>query len=206
MNRQLKCFKSMITNTLNFNMSKSMYPFLRFGKTIAQSTFKHIRGDTLSILDTSEIHLVSNFNDIDNFLEMNNGRIFTLFDLGRIDFAVRTGLGKKLLQHRWGLVVAGSTIQYRKRIRLFDKVTIKTRLIGIEERWFYIEQTMWVKGQCASHALLRTGVTNLMTGKVISTQLAMQAMNLTDVEFSLPDWVKAWADADKMRPFPTAEK
>ena len=66
--------------------------------------------------------------DIDNFLEMNNGRVFTLYDFGRTDFAIRSGLGKKLLENRWGLVVAGSTIQYRKRIRAFDLVTIKTRI------------------------------------------------------------------------------
>ena len=36
-----------------------------------------------------------------------------MFDLGRTDFAIRTGLGKKLIANRWGLVVAGSTIQYR---------------------------------------------------------------------------------------------
>lgn len=202
MNRQLKCFKSMITNTLNFNMSKPMYPFLRFGKTIAQSTFKHIRGDTLSILDTSEIHLVSNFNDIDNFLEMNNGRIFTLFDLGRIDFAVRTGLGKQLLKKRWGLVVAGSSVQYRKRVRLFDKVTIKTHLLGVDERWIYIEQTMWVKGQATSQALLRTGVTNILTGKVLNPIDVFASLNLDATQYPLPDWVKAWAEADKTRPFP----
>lgn len=183
-----------------------MYPFLRFGKTLAQSTLKTVRGDTLSIYDTSEITTISNINDIDNFLEMNNGRIFTLFDLGRFDFAVRTGLGKKLIQNRWGLVVAGSTIQYRKRIRLFDKVTIKTRIVGIESRWIYLEQTMWVKGECASHALLRGGVTDFKSGKVLKTAQVLQALNLDNVDLPVPDWVKAWADADKMRPFPPAEK
>lgn len=183
-----------------------MYPFLRFGKTLANSAIKNMRGDTLSIYDTSEITTISNINDIDNFLEMNNGRIFTLFDLGRFDFAVRTGLGKKLIQNRWGLVVAGSTIQYRKRIRLFDKVTIKTRIVGIESRWIYLEQTMWVKGECASHALLRGGVTDFKSGKVLKTAQVLQALNLDNVDLPVPDWVKAWADADKMRPFPPAEK
>lgn len=183
-----------------------MYPFLRFGKTLAQSTFKSMRGKTLSLHDTSEITTISNFNDIDNFLEMNNGRIFTLFDLGRFDFAIRTGLGKKLLQNKWGLVVAGSTIQYRKRIRLFDKVTIKTRFLGADQRWLYIEQSMWVKGKATSHALLRTGVTNLMTGKVIETEKVFQAMGVSLDEFELPEWVRAWAEADKLRPFPHDEK
>lgn len=179
-----------------------MYPFLRFGKTILQSSLKNVRGQQLSIEDTGEITTISNFNDIDNFLEMNNGRILTLFDLGRMDFAIRTGLGTKLLQKRWGLVVAGSTIQYRKRIRLFDKVTIKTRVVGVEERWIYIEQTMWVKGQCTSHALVRTGVTNIITGKVLPTAEVLNALGMAQLEMPPPEWVQAWATADKLRPFP----
>ncbi len=183
-----------------------MYPFLRLGSHTIRSFIKQKQGQTLNITDVGEITITANINDIDNFLEMNNGRIFTLFDLGRNDLAIRSGLAKKLLKHRWGLVVAGSTIQYRKRVRLFDKVTIKTQLVAVDERWFYIEQSMWVKGQPTCHALLRTGVTNLMTGKVIPTATVLDAIGEKDVDLPPNDWVQAWADADKLRPFPQADK
>lgn len=182
-----------------------MYPFIRLGTTAIKSLIHQSQGKTLKLTDTGEITLTANVNDIDNFLEMNNGRIFTLFDLGRNDFAIRSGLAKKLFQHRWGLVVAGSTIQYRKRVRLFDKVTIKTRIVGIEERWIYVEQSMWVKGVPTCHALLRTGITNIMTGKVIDTAKVLEAIGEKDVVMPPDEWVQAWADADKLRPFPTAE-
>ena len=133
---------------------------------------------------------------------MNNGRIFTLFDLGRTDFAIRTGLGKKLIQNRWGLVVAGSTIQYRKRIRAFDKVTMKTRICAIDERWFYIEQTMWVKGKCTCHALLRTAVTNFKSGKALPTQEVLESLGYINISLPPDEWVQAWIDADKLRPYP----
>lgn len=90
-----------------------MYPFLRLGTHAIKSAIKQKQGHSLQLTDTSEITLTANINDIDNFFEMNNGRIFTLFDLGRNDLAIRSGLAKKLFKHRWGLVVAGSTIQYR---------------------------------------------------------------------------------------------
>lgn len=182
-----------------------MYPFLRLGTLAIKSTIKKQKGESLELTDTSEITLTANINDIDNFFEMNNGRIFTLFDLGRNDFAIRSGLAKKLFKHRWGLVVAGSTIQYRKRVRLFDKVTIKTRLVAVDERWFYIDQSMWVKGQPTCSALLRTGVTNIMTGKVLPTAKVLQALGYQDIQIQPNDWVKAWADADKIRPFPKAD-
>ncbi|TWV81550.1 acyl-CoA thioesterase [Moraxella sp. VT-16-12] len=179
-----------------------MYPFLRLTKTLLKSSLDFKKGNTLSLHDTAEFYFTARFNDIDNFLEMNNGRIFTLFDLGRTDFAIRTGLGKKLLQKRWGLVVAGSTIQYRKRIRAFDKVVMKTRVAAIDERWFYIEQTMWVNHKCTCHALLRTAVTNIKTGKVIDTNQVMQSLGYHDISLPPDEWVQAWIDADKLRPFP----
>ncbi len=180
-----------------------MYPFLRLTKTIVQSSLSFAKGNTLALTDDSELSLIANINDIDNFFEMNNGRIFTLFHLGRTDFAIRTGLGKKLISQRWGLVVAGSTIQYRKRVRLLNKVTIKTRLAAIDERWFYIEQSMWVKGQATCSALLRTAVTNIKTGKPINTAIVMKALGYDDINLPPNDWVQAWINADKLRPFPT---
>lgn len=180
-----------------------MYPFLRLTKTIVKSSLDLKDGNTLSLIDTAEYHFKARLNDIDNFLEMNNGRIFTLFDLGRTDFAIRTGLGAKLIKNRWGLVVAGSTIQYRKRIRAFDKVTMKTRISAIDERWFYIEQTMWVKGKCTCHALLRTAVTDFKSGKALPTEPVLNSLGYTGINLPPDEWVQAWIQADKLRPYPS---
>lgn len=180
-----------------------MYPFLRLAKTVAKSSLAFKKGDSLTLTDTSEFYFTANLNDIDNFLEMNNGRILTLFDLGRTDFAIRTGLGKKLIEHRWGLVVAGSTIQYLKRIRAFDKVTMKTRLAAIDERWFYMEQTLWVGGKCTCHALLRTAVTSIKTGKALPTKDVLESLGYGDIQMPPDEWVQAWIAADKLRVFPT---
>ena len=87
-----------------------MYPFIRYASTIAHASLQAKKGNTLTLKETSEIQFRCRLTDIDNFLEMNNGRVFTLYDLGRMDFAVRSGLGKQLLKQRWGLVIAGSTI------------------------------------------------------------------------------------------------
>lgn len=179
-----------------------MYPFIRLGVSITKSTLSTLRGERLPITATSTIHYTCHINDIDNFLELNNGRVLTLFDLGRTDFAIRTGLGKQLIYHKWGLVVAGSSIQYRKRVRLFQKTSIHTRLIGVDERWFYIEQVMAVNAKATSQALLRTAVTNIKTGKTIPTKQVLDAIGYADFQLPPPEWVQAWIDADKIRNFP----
>ena len=177
-----------------------MYPFLRYATTIAHASLQVKKGNILTFDAVGEITLRCRLTDIDNFLEMNNGRVLTLYDLGRTDFAVRSGLGRQLLKQRWGLVVAGSTIQYRKRIRAFQKVTMKTQIVGFDARWIYIEQSMWVKGKPCSSALLRTGVTE--GGKVIETARVLAALGKADWQPQPEPWVQAWIDADKERRWP----
>ena len=177
-----------------------MYPFFRYSKSIVKAAIAKQKGHSLDLADTSEIDIRCSLTDIDNFLEMNNGRVLTLFDLGRTDFAIRTGLGKQLLQKRWGLVVAGSTVQYRKRIRAFQKVTIKTHIAAIDERWIYVEQSMWVKGKPCSSALLRTGVTE--GGKVVMTDRVLAALNKADWDMPPVGYVAEWIESDDDRPWP----
>ncbi|WP_201529745.1 acyl-CoA thioesterase [Psychrobacter frigidicola] len=180
-----------------------MYPFIRYATTIAHAALQVQKGNSLGFDDVSEITLRCRLTDIDNFLEMNNGRVLTLYDLGRTDFAVRTGLGKQLLKQRWGLVVAGSTIQYRKRIRAFQKVTMKTQIVGFDERWIYIEQSMWVKGKPCSSALLRTGVTE--GGEVVETARVLAALDRSDWQLAPEPWVQEWIDGDKDHRWPPME-
>ncbi len=177
-----------------------MYPFIRYASTIVHAALQVKKGNTLTFKDTSEITLRCRLSDIDNFLEMNNGRVLTLYDMGRTDFAIRTGLGKQLLKQRWGLVVAGSTIQYRQRIRAFQKVTMKTQIVGIDERWMYIEQSMWVKGKPCSSALLRTGVTQ--GGKVIASERVLAALGQSDWKLPPSGYVEEWIISDADRPWP----
>lgn len=138
--------------------------------------------------------------DMDMFLEMNNGRVLTLCDIGRFSLAIRTGLTKALRVNRWGLVVAGSTVRYRKRVRIFDKITMRTQVVAYDERWFYIVQSMWVKGQPTSSVLIRTGVTS--KGKVIPTNKVLKALGVTHFTFETSEWVNSWISSEEKRPWP----
>jgi len=138
--------------------------------------------------------------DIDLWGEMNNGRVLTLYDLGRIDLAIRTGLARVLKKKRWGLVVAGSSVRYRRRIRMFDKVTMRTQVARFEERWIYVAQSMWVKGQPISSVLVRTAVTR--KGKAIPTDLILEEMDVKDWKPEPADWIDSWISSEEVRPWP----
>ena len=47
--------------------------------------------------------------DLDAFLELNNGRALTLYDLGRMGMGARVGLIDTLRRERGGLTMAGSS-------------------------------------------------------------------------------------------------
>ncbi len=173
-----------------------MYPFFRLASIMFSST----RRSRIDPGEPSDLSMLCWPWDCDMFLEMNNGRHLTLFDLGRFDFGARTGLPRALKQNRWGLVVAGSSIRYRKRLRPFERFTMRTRLLGRDDRWFYFQQTTMSKGTCCSSALIRTGITS--KGKVIETDTAAEALGFSEWRPDLPDWVRAWADADSARPWP----
>lgn len=138
--------------------------------------------------------------DIDLFLELNNGRTLSLFDIGRFGLAARMGLIRVLREKRWGLVVAGASVRYRARIRPFQKFEIRSRALAWDKRFIYIEQSMWRGETCCNHILLRTAVTE--HGSIVPTDQVLDALGETASSPDMPDWAQTWIDADATRPWP----
>ena len=85
-----------------------MYPLLRFAK----ETIKFRNAPPLAI---TEVHVSTHICwpwDLDPWIELNNGRTLTLFDLGRIPMAQRSGLIPVLRDRKWGITVAGDSPQF----------------------------------------------------------------------------------------------
>lgn len=172
-----------------------MYPLVRFVSVLARGH----RGAALAPDGESRITLTIRPWDLDMFFELNNGRALTLYDLGRFDYSARVGLIKLLRQRGWQFAVAGGSVRFRQRVRLFDRVQMRTRVVGAEGRWIYIAQSMWVRGRPVSSLLVRTAVTD-RAGAVMAAEV-MAALGIAAAP-PTPDWVRAWAAADATRPWP----
>jgi len=173
-----------------------MYPFARMAGVLWKA-----RGEPrVSPLKRTTCTFRCHPWDIDQFFEMNNGRQLTLYDLGRFDLAVKIGLWDVLKREGWGLVVAGGSVRFRKRIRMFDKIIMHTQLVGLDERWTYIQQSMEVAGVPCSSFLVRVAATE--KGRAVKTQKVMEALGLADIVLEPEDWVAAWIKADAQRPWP----
>ena len=76
-----------------------MYPFLRFAKEM----LKYRRAPRIGLL---EAHVSTHRCwpwDLDPWIELNNGRTLTLYDLGRVPMIFRNGTFDTLRQNGWGI-------------------------------------------------------------------------------------------------------
>lgn len=173
-----------------------MYPIFR----VALEFIRHRNAPPLEPFGTHISHHRCWPQDIDVFMEMNNGRILTLLDLGRTVLAKRVGLLKVLKENDWGLTMAGASVRYRRRIRPFQKFHVQSRALGWDDRFFYLDQSMWLGETCANQVLYRAAVTS--KDGIISPARVFQDMGWEGEVPDLPDWAKAWVSAENTRPWP----
>lgn len=175
-----------------------MYPFIRMFREMARAR----RMPKLGLFDTHVSHVTCWPWDLDPWVELNNGRTLTLYDLGRLPLSGRTGFEALLRQKGWGLTVAGSTTRYRRRVTVWSRLTMHSRCIGWDRRFIYMEQSMWKGEECTSHVLIRSAIVS-KAGMVPPAEMAV-AMGESAESPALPDWVQAWIAADATRPWPPA--
>lgn len=174
----------------------AMYPILRFATEILLAR----KASPLGMFDAH----VSTHRcwpwDLDPWVELNNGRTLTLYDLGRIPMALRNGTVRLMRENGWNITVAGNSLRYRRRVKGFQKFTMVSRMLGWDLRFFYVDQSIWSRGTCCNQMLLRGAITSPQ-GIVPPGQL-MQKAGMSPDSPELPDWVTAWIAADALRPWP----
>ena len=175
-----------------------MYPYLRVMKEL----YKAGKCAPLPIHGMHESQHICWPVDIDAYLEMNNGRVLTLYDLNRISLARRMGLLAVMKRRRWGFTIAGSSVRYRHRVRPFERFSMRAHCVGRDARFFYLEQSMIRKGKATSNALFRAAVID-RNGAVPTQDVAVE-MAEPDWNPVLPGWVQNWIDAENSRPWPPA--
>lgn len=174
-----------------------MFPFVRLAKDL----FLASRQPTLGLTDVHVSHHRVWPWDLDGFLELNNGRTLTLYDLGRMGMALRSGLSTVLRSEKWGMTIAGSSARYRQRLRAFERFEMRSRSVCWDDKFVYIEQSMWRSdGVCASHVLYRSAVTD--KNGIVSPDRVLAAMSQSVVSPEIPDWIAAWIKAEALRPWP----
>lgn len=174
-----------------------MYPVAR----LAWQNWRHRADPPLPILGTHESEHVCWPWDLDVFLELNNGRTLTLYDLGRIPWLRRIGLEPVLRREGWQVAIVGASVRWRRRVHAFERLRMRTRALGWDERFLYSEQALWRQdGECASHVLIRSATSD--GNGIVPTARVLAAMGQAGPRPALPPWVRDWTLAEALRPWP----
>lgn len=173
-----------------------MYPILRFAKEMVV----HARADSLRL---GGVHVSAHICwpwDVDPWMELNNGRTLTLYDLGRIPMVKRAGFLHVFKKNKWTIAVAGSSVRYRRRVRAFQRFTMQSAILGWDNKFFYLQQTMWRNGEATSSILLRLAMTD-QNGILDPVNMARE-LGWPETSPALPDYATAWIQAEAVRPWP----
>lgn len=173
-----------------------MYPILRLGLELCRN-----RKRSKLTLNDAHITAIRVWPwDIDVFMELNNGRVLTLMDLGRFGYLQRIGIPNLMKENGWWGTVAGSTIRYRRRMTVFQKLELRTRTVGWDDRFIYYEQAFWRGDECCAHAVIRIAVTG--GNGIVPTSEIAAAFDFPVESPPLPEWIRSWIEAENNRTWP----
>lgn len=168
-----------------------MHPYLRLAGVVASS----FRAPRVHPLDTLRLAMRVMPADVE-VTRMNNGRYFTLMDLGRLDLTFRCGLLVPLVKHKWFPLVSSVTARYRRSLRLGERYELVTRLAAFDAKYWYMEQRFETAGQVAMVAYLK-GVFRGPRGNVPIAELLEAAGHRDVASPPMPEAVRLWQESEE---------
>jgi acyl-CoA thioesterase FadM len=135
--------------------------------------------------------------DIDILGHMNNGRYGSLFDLGRFDLLIRTGIWDVFQKQGWYAVVASETITFRKSLELWQRFTVESRLLGHDDKAAYLMHRAVVNGEVYAEMIVRARFLR-RTGGIVPHEELFAALHKPDNLPELAPWVIEWAAASAL--------
>ncbi|MFH8251357.1 acyl-CoA thioesterase [Microbacterium sp. B2969] len=154
-------------------------------------------GGRLTPTAVGRIRLTTLPTDIDLLRHMNNGRYLSLFDLGRWDLLIRTGLADAMRDNGWYAVVSSETVTFRKSLELWQRFVVESRFLGHDDKALYLEHRAVVDGEVYARAIIRARMMRRKGGTLPHEEL-FAAIGRPD---GLPDvapWVHDWAAASAL--------
>lgn len=147
----------------------------------------------LDLLDTSRMKLRVSLGDLDSNLHMNNGRYFSIADLGRFDQGLRAGFWKQALRRGWRPIAGDSNARYSASLRPFQRYELHTRLLGWDAKWFFAEHRFMLGARVAAVVVVRY----LFVSKrgSVATALVLATIGYDQPSPELPRWAAQWRDA-----------
>lgn len=135
--------------------------------------------------------------DLDFNRHVTNGRYFTLADVGRMDYVLRSGAFRVALRHRALPIVGDTWGKFRRELKLFEAFEIHTRMLGWDDKWSFVEHRFVSRGRTVGVIVIR-GLFRSPRGTVPPGEFA-RALGLDEHSPEMPAWLREWsASCDEM--------
>jgi len=121
---------------------------------------------------------------------LTNSKYLAFMDLGRVSFIQQVGLLNTLYQRRCFPVLQSIDMTFIKEIRPGSRLLLKTKLLGLDEKYIYLEQNFLVNDQL--HAIARVrGVFIGPKGKLANDELLSLMQDKGNLPI-LPNSINVW--------------
>lgn len=167
---------------------------LRFLLVIVTARFRH----RIGALDESVVRYTVLPTDCDLNFHLNAGRFVSFMDVSRVELLARMRVLFRILGRGWQPVIGGATIRYRRSILPFERFDVRSRVLGWDEKWFYIEHTIEREGNLCATAVMRT-LLRRKEGTVPPQELLALVGETSFESPSLPPFIEKWRESENER-------
>ena len=81
-------------------------------------------------------------HDCDLNIHLNAGRFLSFMDIARVELLARMRVLLPVIRKGWRPVVGGIVVRYRRSLLPFERFSITSRVLGWDDKWFYIEHVL----------------------------------------------------------------
>jgi acyl-CoA thioesterase FadM len=167
---------------------------IRFILTMILARFRR----RIELLGEARVRFTVLPHDCDLNFHLNSGRYLSFMDVARMDLIGRLRLLQPLLKRGWRPVMGGCVIRFRRSVMPFERFSIRSRVVGWDEKWFYIEHIVENKdGAFCAAGHVRT----VIRGKsgTIPTRDVIPLLGREIASPPLPDFVAQWRELEDAR-------
>jgi acyl-CoA thioesterase FadM len=170
-----------------------MLLLVRFLLTMFKARFRSRIGP----LDESVVRFTVLPHDCDLNVHLNAGRFVSFMDVGRIELIARMRFLGTLLRRGWRPVMGGAVVRFRRSVLPFQRFDVRSRVLGWDEKWIYVEHIVEQEGTFCAIGHMRT-VIRSKSGTVPPAEvLALLKFDIASPP--LPEFVLRWRDAEDER-------
>jgi acyl-CoA thioesterase FadM len=127
---------------------------------------------------------------------MNASQVLMITEMARLSMVIRCGVFRKLIQYKWMPVMAASNIKFIKPIKRFQKFTVRSLMIGYDEKFWYMKHQLYnSKNELAAVILVKACY--VCKAKVVPAVELLNLLNEPITSLPIPKYIQTYIEFEK---------